>query len=72
MALVKRDPFARQELHRENEYDETQTCMFCGQQRKSKSGKAYLYRFYVETDSGHTYYDKAKFCSLSCRTSYYG
>lgn len=71
MALISRDPFARTELHRENEYSETAGCNWCGRQRISRGGRTYLYRYRTETDSGHVLYDGKKFCSLTCRKAYY-
>jgi len=72
MAYISRDPFARQELHRGNEFSETDVCANCGMQRQAKgTNRAYLYRFRIETDTGHVYHDGSKFCSKSCRDSYY-
>jgi hypothetical protein len=77
MAYISRDPFARTDLHRENDYLVGSGCAWCGgarHNRPSKThpvGRPYLYRFYVETDTGHTYYDDKLFCSKSCRESYY-
>lgn len=67
MALISRDPFSRQELHREVE--ETRAgCTWCGQQRKSKKA---LFRYYTETDSGHIYYFAGMFCSIGCFRDYH-
>jgi len=71
--MIKRDPFAREELWRERETVTSETCSFCGQAghiRYTRDGiptSRYLYRFYVELDNGHTYYDRHKFCSRKCR-----
>lgn len=76
MAFISRDPIARTELHRENEYSETDTCAWCGSQRYSTRAKDpahykhYLYRFHIESDGGHVMYDGKKFCSKSCRNAY--
>lgn len=65
MALVRRDPFARQELHREPEQG---TCAFCG--GSNRYGKVWRYR--VEADGGRTFPDVRVFCSVGCREAYHG
>jgi hypothetical protein len=76
MAYISRDPFARTELHRENDYLVGSGCAWCGGVRftrpnkKHPVGRPYLYRFYRETDNGHRCYDGMAFCSKSCRDSY--
>lgn len=75
MAFVTRDPFARQELHRERVYVNlaTGSCAWCGSVRNAgRSGKVYLYRFRVETDGGSVHADARLFCSRDCRESYHG
>lgn len=66
MAYVNRDPFARQETHKEFHMGES--CAWCGGQTRKQTG-AYLYR--VESDGGRVSPDTKYFCSLSCRTTYY-
>ena len=69
--LVKRDAFARWELHRSTvKVWHGETCSWCGNARKSKTGGAYLYRYCTETDGGRkTEYPKL-FCSAECFRSY--
>jgi hypothetical protein len=82
MAYISRDPFAREELHRET-VDVTRTgesCSWCGQRRcpgarrrtlAAQTGLRYfLYRYRVETDGGRTVPDQRLFCSKGCRESY--
>lgn len=71
MALISRDPFARTELHRENEYGTAQ-CAWCGGRRYTQGGKSYLYRYRLESDSGHVAYDGRLFCSKTCRNCFGG
>lgn len=66
-ALIYRDPFARQELHRET-VNTPAGCTWCGQQRKNRKS---LFVYYTETDSGHIYYFAGKFCSIGCFRSYH-
>jgi|GEM_PF-4778152 len=49
--LVKRDPFAREEIHRRSE-GTSQTCHWCGQSRPG--GR--LFKYWVESDSGRKSY----------------
>jgi hypothetical protein len=78
---VKRDPFSRTTLVREKETVGTvqgallATCAYCGnvKWRKGKSGmptSPYLWRYSVESDTGHAHYDGRLFCSASCRKCY--
>lgn len=69
---VSRDPFAREELHREIEFDPAATCPDCGGYRLTRTGRRYLYRYTVETDGGRKYADRRAFCSVGCRRSFYG
>lgn len=70
--LIFRDPFAREELHRETEYDPAATCPDCGGYRVTRNGQRYLYRYTVETDYGRKYTDLRAFCSVGCRRSFTG
>ena len=71
MSLVSRDPFAREELHRERDYGPA-TCDWCGQQRRTPSGRPYLFAFRIETDGGRTSALRGRFCSVSCLRTYNG
>lgn len=85
MALVTRDPFAREELHRtrvvvgrDGQTSPMPSCQWCGGRRMTTRTRTvtparpplWLYRFRVETDGGRTYEDKHLFCSRACRESY--
>jgi hypothetical protein len=81
MAMVSRDPFAREELHRSTVEVTRESCAWCGQRRcpgakrrtlAAQTGLRYfLYRYRVETDGGRRHEDRELFCSKSCRTTYY-
>lgn len=71
MAYISRDPFAREELHREA-IETRDTCDFCGNTRKD--GKLFQYR--IEKD-GSRFWDKRDtikglFCSIGCMVAYHG
>ena len=87
MALVQRDPFARAEVHRHRVYVDgpcpcwavTRGCAWCGQRRQTpRTGRAYLYRYTVQTDGGRTLQTGdgfgltpgRLFCSNDCRRTY--
>ena len=73
MALINRDPFARQELHRDNVFTGSHwSCYWCGQQRTTKNGKIYLYRYEIQTDGGSNNTIKGLFCSKDCMVAYHG
>lgn len=61
-AMVKRDPFARQEVHRESAGQGE--CDWCGQKKR-------VYTYRVESDGGRKSDVKGKFCSNSCMRSYH-
>jgi len=75
---VKRDPFAREEIHKTRERDGQ--CAWCGQvdpqsspesrARRSNPPLHRIYRFRVETDGGRTSEDRTTFCTLSCRKAF--
>lgn len=71
MALVSRNPFAREELHRVRVHGPA-GCTWCGQQRKTPSGRAYLYEYVTETDGGRRFPHKGRFCCLECHDDYHG
>jgi hypothetical protein len=67
--LISRDPFARQELHRETIGAMGVTCSWCGGSRPNDR----LYVYYIERDgirpNRHTL--NGSFCSISCCRSYH-
>lgn len=65
-ALISRDPFAREELHRETVQTE-ETCDWCGCRRSS--GR--LFAYCVESDSGRRWQTRGLFCSVSCYRAYH-
>jgi hypothetical protein len=71
--LVKRNPFAREELHRERVYVQNSltTCAWCGQVKKTPSRRPYLFQYRAESDGGRTSNIRGLFCSESCRKSYH-
>lgn len=71
MVNVSRNPFARETLTRRNVYT-NETCSWCGNSRRNKTGKQYLYAFTTETDGGRTFQHSGLFCSKSCHDSYLG
>ena len=76
---VKRDCFAREEIHKTRERDGQ--CAWCGQvdpqsslesrARRSNPPLHRIYRFRVETDDGHWSEDDVTFCSLTCRKTFW-
>lgn len=74
MALISRDVFAREEIHRET-IPRSQTiagggslsCQWCG----GLNGKRSLYRYRVEHDSGRSSPIRGVFCSKACLHCYY-
>lgn len=68
--LIRRDPFAREELHRISVYG-TAGCTWCGQQRKTPKGHAYLYVYETQTDAGGARTHKGRFCCKPCHDSYH-
>ena len=74
MSLVSRDPYARQELHKQiASVMNGKTCDWCGSVRWSrhKTPVPQLYSFTTETDGGRSFRDKGLFCSRSCRDDYH-
>lgn len=63
--LISRDPFARQELHRES-VKTTRDCSWCG----SKRDNGTLYRYFTESDGGRRSEHSGVFCCKSCHDSY--
>ncbi len=71
MTYVSRNPFAREELHKEREYGALASCAWCGGQKVTPNGREYLFRYRVETDGGRKSGDRKLFCSLQCRRDYH-
>jgi len=69
--LINRDPFARQELHRRNEYNLSRTCDWCGNVRATRGGRKYLYVYETQPDAGRTHEHAGRFCCKSCHDSYH-
>ena len=74
--LISRDPFAREELHRET--IRMAGCAQCGNSRELRNGgpralitgRKFLYRYFVESDSGRRAYISGAFCSIGCMRAY--
>lgn len=72
--LISRDPFAREEIHRETVrdwYGRKTTCDWCGGASVSHSGRKRLYRYHIETDGGRKHEISGQFCSIGCCRSYH-
>jgi hypothetical protein len=68
VALIRRDPWARIELHRATVSPSwSETCAWCG----NRNGHGKLFRYRIESDSGRKSEDAKLFCSVTCRDSYY-
>ncbi len=69
MTIIRRNPFARAEIHRTIVKTPKCSCAWCGQKRKSGN----LFAFRVEADSisdRHADY-KGLFCSTGCFDAYH-
>lgn len=73
MALVKRDPFARTELHRERYYQVANQggCSWCGSEKEAYGRHVFLYQYRNESDGGRNYTISGLFCSTSCMRAYH-
>jgi hypothetical protein len=73
MAYISRDPFAREELHRERIYT-SGTCKECGQVRHTPRGRSYLYQYRVEGDANPSRPGVVPglYCSIGCMRAYQG
>lgn len=67
-AMVSRDPFARQEIHRHTVENTGKGCDWCG----GSNARGKLHEYQVETDGGSKHPIKGKFCSKDCMESYHG
>jgi len=62
--LISRDPFARQELHREKiTRNPKGECQWCGQEAR--------FTYYVERDGGGRNQLAGVFCAIGCMRSYH-
>ena len=71
MAYISRNSFARETLTRRNVYT-NETCSWCGNFRRNRAGKPYLYAYTTETDGGSKNQHHGFFCCKSCHDSYHG
>ena len=70
--LISRDPFARQEIHREV-VASSQSCRNCGGFRWRGGRKLQaMFEYRTETDSGRNFVHTGLFCSKSCHDAYHG
>lgn len=71
MTYVSRDPFAREELHRQRVYPlREETCAWCGQVKTAAHGKPFLFSYWIETDGGRHMPIRGLFCSVECMRTY--
>lgn len=70
--MVSRDPFGRFTMFRKSVFSNTDTCAYCGNVRKTKNGRKYLYQYGIEKDgtSSSLEFQKEKFCCIDCMRSY--
>jgi len=71
--LVKRNPFARTELHRERVPGECAECgQWAGRVRGADGtrGAGYVYRYRLEHDGGRVEQGNVLFCGEDCRKAY--
>ena len=73
--LVKRDAFAREELHRikyKATIVVTNGCSWCGGIKREKHSQTpYLFQYHTESDGGRFNIIKGLFCSNGCMKSYH-
>jgi hypothetical protein len=71
MAIVRRDPFAREELHRRLVQAAGRTCDWCGGTRTVNLRGKWLHEYTVESDGGRVARVRGVFCGLSCMEEYH-
>lgn len=71
MAQINRDPFARQETHRERVYG-SHTCKWCGNVNRTPKGRKFLFQYRVESDGGRKADIPGLFDSIDCMRSCHG
>jgi len=69
-ACISRDPFARTELHRQITLDASGGCTWCGNVRRTNTGRPYLYVYNQVSDGGRVSHIPGHFCSIDCMRSY--
>jgi hypothetical protein len=67
VAYISRDPFAREELHREQVAVTSKGCWWCGMLNRFK--KLFVYR--VESDGGRVSPIRGEFCCVDCMRTYH-
>lgn len=67
MAMISRNPFAREELHKETAVG---FCEFCG--HTNRYGKAWQYWIEQDRVQYRRDYIPGLFCSIACMKSYHG
>jgi hypothetical protein len=76
VAYISRDPFAREELHRETLHESTmgkgRTCDWCGSTSHDKAKRPILYSYRIEYDDGRVSQIPGLFCSVECMRAYNG
>ena len=68
--LMSRDAFARQELHRSHVTVTSASCAWCGNVKRTRAGRNYLFAYHVATDGGRRHPTPRLFCSESCRATF--
>jgi hypothetical protein len=72
MTMIRRDAFARTELHRRTVKDDPPRCFWgcdwCG--RRRRGDRLFVYR--TETDGGRTFEHRGRFCCLDCHNAWHG
>ena len=69
--MLMRDPFGRVELWVARAYDTHAVCKFCGDVKKTPSGRTFLYRFEFRHDAGRVNTAERDFCSKDCWLNWY-
>jgi hypothetical protein len=77
MAYINRDPFARNELHKEtvlivSSLGRRASCAWCGQVKETRRGHPFLFQYRQESDGGRNRDIPGLFCSVDCMRNYHG
>ena len=73
MKTIYHDPYARHEIVRVSVHADRETCANCGNGKKTRTGKQYLYRYGTIRDSdlsASVAWNRGKFCSIDCFREY--
>jgi len=70
-ALISRDPFAREEIHRERIYIGHGMCRWCGRVNNGTNGRRWLFQYRVESDGGRSNNIEGLFCSIGCMRDFH-